>query len=114
MKATNEALLAKQVWRLIKEPDLLVSRVFKGRYFPDQPFFQAKQKGKDSWLWKGWLRTKDLIRKGRTWKVGDGRNIRIWDDHWIPSAIDSQLLLQCLDACVFNYVSELIDHQRLV
>lgn len=50
LRAVNEALLAKQVWRLITEPSLLMSRVLKGRYFHDHDFFQAKQKSKDSWL----------------------------------------------------------------
>lgn len=54
LKAMNEALLAKQIWRLLKEPHLLTSRVLKARYFPNQHLFQVRQKGHDSRLWKSW------------------------------------------------------------
>lgn len=80
LRATNDALLAKQVWRVLHEPNLLVSKVLECRYFPDKQFFQTKPKGRDSWIWKSWLSIQDLICHGGRWKVGDGRQIRIWED----------------------------------
>lgn len=62
LKSVNEALLAKQVWRLIKEPTLLMSHVLKGRYFPKQEMLHVKQKGRDSWLWKSWLGARELVK----------------------------------------------------
>lgn len=64
LRSMNEALLAKQVWRMLQEPNLLMSHVLKGKYFPYQEFLQTKQKDKDSWLWKSWLGSQELITKG--------------------------------------------------
>ncbi|KAM1648485.1 hypothetical protein ACFX2K_009875 [Malus domestica] len=44
----NTALLAKQCWRLIHEPDSLWTRVLKDRYFLHDSFLKAKR-----WRWPG-------------------------------------------------------------
>lgn len=39
----NEALLAKQVWRMIKNPDSLCHRVFKARFFLEVFYFRGQR-----------------------------------------------------------------------
>lgn len=29
----------------------------------------------------------DLLNGGLMWRVGDGKNIKIWEDRWIPKAV---------------------------
>lgn len=38
----NLAMLAKQVWRLLAEPDSLCARVLRAKYYPDGRLLQAK------------------------------------------------------------------------
>lgn len=48
----NDALLAKQVWHIIYNPDSLCSRVFKARFFPDCSILEAKDSTIGSYAWK--------------------------------------------------------------
>lgn len=36
-------------------------------------------------LWRGICNAWEDFRKGMTWRIGNGRTINIWNDHWIPN-----------------------------
>lgn len=78
----NMALLEKQGWRIIQNPDSLVGRILKARYFPDCSFFEAIAKKNSSFLWRSIIAAKPLLRKGCFWRVGNGQSIRIWKGVW--------------------------------
>ena len=42
LQAFNLAMLAKQGWRLISNPNSLVAQIYKARYYPHGDVFQAK------------------------------------------------------------------------
>ncbi|XP_068312476.1 uncharacterized mitochondrial protein AtMg00310-like [Pyrus communis] len=71
-KDFNVALLAKQRWRLIHNPDSLWARVLKERYFPNVSFLDARKRGIASWAWNSLLEGKDLILKGVRWQILGG------------------------------------------
>nr|XP_027062915.1 uncharacterized protein LOC113689326 [Coffea arabica] len=48
----NKALLAKQVWKLITQPNLLVSKVLKEKYYPKLSVFNSKVPQNASWIWR--------------------------------------------------------------
>ncbi|XP_031116718.1 uncharacterized protein LOC116020382 [Ipomoea triloba] len=55
LREMNLALLGKQAWRLITNPDSLVARVYKSRYFPNCSYFDAKAGSNPSFIWHGLL-----------------------------------------------------------
>lgn len=64
LQSFNDALLAKQLWRLITKPNSLMSRVLKQKYFPKANLFQAKIPTNASWLWRSWTTARYLLQEG--------------------------------------------------
>ncbi|KAK3230420.1 hypothetical protein Dsin_002301 [Dipteronia sinensis] len=80
----NRALLAKQGWRLINNPDSLAARILKSCYFPDTSFLQAEVCRSGSMVWKGILWGRGILEGGSRWRIGDGSEVRIYHDRWLP------------------------------
>jgi hypothetical protein len=51
----NKALLAKQGWRLLTNPNSLLARVMKAKYFPILEFMQAALGPQPSYIWRSIL-----------------------------------------------------------
>lgn len=47
----NVALLGKHIWKCIEQPDMLVSRVLKARYFLDKHILNAAKGMGSSFIW---------------------------------------------------------------
>ena len=77
----NEVMLTKLAWRLLHVDNSLFYRVFKSRFFPRGTIFEAKDSSSASYAWKSILKGRDVISKGAIWRVGDGKQIRIWGDN---------------------------------
>ncbi|XP_026442835.1 uncharacterized protein LOC113342538 [Papaver somniferum] len=58
----NLAMLAINAWRIIENPDCLLSITFKARYFPRTGFLNAKCPANCSWTWKRLHAIKELIK----------------------------------------------------
>ena len=81
MEKFNDALLSKQVWRLINNPTSLYYRVFKARFFLDCYILEARESVVGSDAWKSLLSARNVICKGMIWRVGNGDSVRIKGDH---------------------------------
>ena len=81
----NDALLAKQAWRLIQYPNSLFARVMKARYFKDVSILDAKVRKQQSYGWASLLDGIALLKKGTRHLIGDGQNIRIGLDNIVDS-----------------------------
>ena len=80
----NDALLAKQTWRLLHDKSSLFYRVFKARFFPTCSIMEATCPSSASYAWKSIIKGRDVIKRGVIWRIGDGRSIHIWGDRWLP------------------------------
>ncbi|KAL3518255.1 hypothetical protein ACH5RR_020844 [Cinchona calisaya] len=103
----NEALLAKQLWRILSHPNLLVSKVLKAKYFANASPFDATPKG-SSWFWNSVTSVKYLLEVGLRKRVSDGRTIHIWKDRWIPGNTDGRVNSNPPEDCQLMMVEQLI------
>ncbi|CAN1764879.1 Uncharacterized mitochondrial protein AtMg00310 [Linum perenne] len=85
LQTFNHALLAKQTWRILQNPDLLLAKIYKARYFPNSSLMQAGKGANPSWGWRGILKGREIIKVGHRWQVGDGMQINPFLDQWIPT-----------------------------
>lgn len=62
--AFNVAMLGKQGWKFQTEPDTLVSKVFKARYFTHGNYLGSKLGYNHSFLWRSIFSAKLVVRHG--------------------------------------------------
>lgn len=84
----NIALLRKKFWNFINNPELLVSRVFKARYFVDSHFIHAKKGQWLSFIWSCICSAKEELLKGFRWVIVDGIHIVAVRDAWLRNKSD--------------------------
>ena len=82
--AFNQALLAKQAWRVLQYPEALVARVLKARYFKEESILSATCPATASYTYRSILHGRDLLREGLVWRIGDGSKVNIHHSNWIP------------------------------
>lgn len=60
----NLAMLGKQGWRFVVNPDSLVSRLFKAKYFSGGNFIQANLGHSPSFVWRSIFAAKEVVLAG--------------------------------------------------
>lgn len=104
----NLAMLAKQCWRLWDRPESLCSRILKAKYFPESSILEAKPKSGMSYTWRSILKGLKVFKLGIVWRVGDGRDLKIWTDPWIPKGT-SRKPITPRAGTLLTKVDELVD-----
>lgn len=79
----NQALLGNQVWRIMQNPNCLMARVLKARYFKDGDILGAVQCKKASYAWKSILYGRDFVKQGMRFINGDGSLVNAWTYPWL-------------------------------
>lgn len=69
----------------MNNPQSLVSRVFKARYFPNSHILNAKRSQNSSFIWQGLVTAMEALHGGFRWVLGDGEEILATKDQWIRS-----------------------------
>ena len=80
----NLAMLARQGWQLLQDPESLCGRVPRAKYFPDGKLLDAVPAPGISYTWRSILKGVDLLKEGIIYRVGDGTKIKVWKNPWIP------------------------------
>ena len=110
----NDALLAKQVCRMMHNPDSLCFWVFKARFFPNCSILDAKESNSGSYAWKSILGARDVIKKGMVWRIGNEQAVRIKEDKWLPVKPSRVVLSPLPSMMTETKVSSLINHELSV
>jgi len=71
---------------MLCEQDSLCARVLKAWYYPDGKLLKARMKGGSSYTWQSILAGLECFKQGYIWRVGDGTQINIWENNWIPGS----------------------------
>ena len=109
LRAFNKAMLAKQLWRILQNPNSLVARVLKSRYFPFGDILNAKLGNSQSYSWRSIHSSLNVIRMGTRWRVGNGKLIHIWDDKWLSTPSTYKVISPPNGIPQFLMVSSLIN-----
>ena len=108
LRLFNQAMLARQAWRLIQYPECLCARLLKAKYYPRGCLIDTAFCSNASAPWQAILYGLDLLKQGIIWRVGNGSQIRVWRDPWIPRD-QSRRVISRKGSCRIRWVSELLD-----
>lgn len=73
----NVSLLAKKCWRIWSQPNCLLARVLKARYFAKTNFLHAELGSYPSFTWRSILAVKGLLEMGIGWRIGNRMSVNI-------------------------------------
>lgn len=98
----NQALLARQAWRIIVNPKSLCAK-----YCPNGSFVDTSFGGNASPGWKAIEYGLALLKEEIIWGIGNGRMVKIWRDPWLPRNYSRRPISQ-KNNCRLKWVSDLI------
>ena len=64
----NDALLAKQAWRLLHNTNSLFYKVFKSKFFPNCSIMEATECHSGSYAWRSILVGREVLKEGMRWR----------------------------------------------
>jgi hypothetical protein len=76
----------------LADPGSICAKNLRAKYFPDGDLLNCKLKKGSSYSWQSIWAGIQTFKKGAIWRVGDGKNINIWDDCWIPSSPNRKVM----------------------
>lgn len=78
----NQALIAKNVWRVIRSLGSLAGRVLKESSFPEPSILEAHISSSSTWLGLVWGR--EVITRGSRWRIGADSKVDARSETFIP------------------------------
>ncbi|KAH9771200.1 putative reverse transcriptase/RNA-dependent DNA polymerase [Citrus sinensis] len=104
----NVAMLGKQGWRLLSQPDSLVARILKSRYHPLTSFGKATVGSNPSYAWRSIMAAHHVITQGSRIQIGNGLQTTIDGSPWLPDLDHGYVTAPMPDAIINAPVSSLM------
>ncbi|XP_052480727.1 uncharacterized protein LOC128035332 [Gossypium raimondii] len=113
--------IKEEGWRILNNPNSLVTKVLKAKYFPKVDFLNSSLGNNASYTWKSIWATKGVLAEGLCWRVGKCINISISRDNWIPVLprvilpvmnlnLNDSKVAELIDSNSRTWKKELIEH----
>jgi hypothetical protein len=77
-------MLAKQAWRILKNPEALSSRILKAVCYPNSELLEANLGSSPSQVWRALIEGRDVLKQGIIRRIGTGEKTNAWDHNWLP------------------------------
>ena len=68
-----------------------MTRVFKAKYLANLSCWEVGTSSNASFVWRGTLKARSVLEKGMRWRIGSGREIKVWSDKWISKRSDMKV-----------------------
>ncbi|XP_048599926.1 uncharacterized protein LOC125580030 [Brassica napus] len=108
----NQALLCKQTWRIWSNPQSLLARVMKSRYFKQGNFLECSVGYRPSYAWRSIMHSRELLSQRLLKRIGNGKDTHVWYDNWILMPIPRPPRYRTDEVDLTLKVSDLIDERH--
>lgn len=83
----NLAMLAKNSWRILQNPDCLLARLLCGKYCHNASILAISCTPSASHGWKGVVAGLQVLKLQLGKAIGNGQTTKIWSDSWISPSV---------------------------
>lgn len=83
-KFMNSTLLAKLAWMMASKRDSLCIRILRVKYKVKDDWLRTEAARNASLIWKAIEKTREVVRKGACFIIGDEELVDVWLDPWVP------------------------------
>lgn len=88
----NVSLLGKHFWRIQTGKSSLFAEVLKSIYYSNGSIQDVRVSHAPSYVWRRILCSREMVMVGSRWRIGNGSNVRIWRDNWLPKNVGFKVI----------------------
>ena len=90
-------------------PNHSSTKSLKLSFFPNFSVLEAKNMNNSLYEWKSILKGREVIKRGTSCRIGNGRSIHILGDNWLPTKSNPKIISPNVEGNPATLVSSLID-----